>query len=118
MRFVIHEHSASHHHFDLRLEEDGVLRSWAIPKNVPLWTGEKRLAIEVEDHPLSYIDFQGTIPEGQYGAGKVSIWDKGTYTLDKEEPKSLEVTLHGKRVRGSYRLVRFKGDNQWLLYKV
>jgi DNA ligase D-like protein (predicted ligase)/DNA ligase D-like protein (predicted 3'-phosphoesterase) len=106
--FVVHEHHASHLHWDLRLERDGVLKSWAVPKGIPEKTGEKHLAVHVEDHPLEYLTFEGTIPEGEYGAGTVSIWDTGTYdTLHWDEGK-IEVFFHGNRLSGRYALVRFK----------
>ncbi|MEW6524575.1 MAG: DNA polymerase ligase N-terminal domain-containing protein [Bacillota bacterium] len=115
-RFVIHEHHARRLHWDLRLEEGAVLRSWAIPKGVPLERGVKRLAVEVEDHPLAYLDFAGQIPQGEYGAGKVSIWDRGYYTRTYQAPDRLEVVLLGERVRGVYFLVRTRAD-QWLIWK-
>ena len=116
-RFVIHKHDASHLHYDFRLEMDGVLKSWAIPKGSPEEAGERRLAVQVEDHPLDYINFHGIIPEGQYGAGTVEIWDKGTYALEKNNPKELEFTLNGKKLSGGYALVNFKGDKDWLMIK-
>src|SRR3990172_6045233 len=96
-RFVIHKHKATHLHFDFRLEMDGVLKSWAVPKGVPEETGIKRLAIAVEDHQLDYIDFEGIIPEGQYGAGTVEIWDNGEYELESREKNKLVFILHGKK---------------------
>ncbi len=116
-RFVIHKHDASHLHYDLRLEMDGVLKSWAVPKGPPEEPGDRRLAVHVEDHPLDYIDFHGTIPAGQYGAGTVEIWDSGTYTLEKNWPREIEFTLHGKKLKGDYVLVDFKGDKNWLWLK-
>ena len=119
-RFVVHEHHSSHPHFDFRLEIGGVLRSWAIPKGPSMVPGEKRLALEVEDHPLAYIDFEGIIPEGMYGAGAVVIWDDGTYELTANERDKIEFIINGKKLRGSFDLVRFKGsgkENQWLLIK-
>jgi DNA ligase D-like protein (predicted 3'-phosphoesterase) len=116
-RFVIQRHHAKHLHYDFRLEMDGVLKSWAVPKGLPTEPGVKRLAVEVEDHAVSYIDFQGLIPEGMYGAGKVEIWDKGTYTLKQRSRDKIEFTLHGEKLSGGYALIRFKGDKNWLLLK-
>lgn len=116
-RFVIQEHHATHLHWDFRLEKDGVLKSWAVPKCPPVETGIKRLAIQVEDHELSYIDFEGTIPEGMYGAGTVKIWDKGTYKLQSESAKRIVFELKGKILKGNYSLVHLK-DKQWLLMKL
>ncbi|MFI5323300.1 MAG: DNA polymerase ligase N-terminal domain-containing protein [Thermodesulfobacteriota bacterium] len=119
-RFVVHEHHSSHLHFDFRLEMGGVLRSWAIPKGPSMVPGEKRLAIEVENHPLEYIDFEGIIPEGMYGAGAVVIWDAGTYELMVNERDKIEIIMSGKKLRGEFDLVRFKSkgkENQWLLIK-
>jgi len=118
--FVIHQHFARKHHFDLRLEMDGVLKSWAIPKEIPLKQGEKRLAVEVEDHPVEYADFEGEIPEGSYGAGKVSIWDKGYFILLKKDEKAIEFDMRGEKIRGTYVLLLFRKENgkkNWLLFK-
>lgn len=117
MKFVLHEHFASHHHFDFRLEMDGVAKSWAIPKGLPEGK-EKRLAIQVSDHSIDYMDFEGTIPEGMYGAGKVSIWDKGEYELITKNNK-IKFVLHGKRLKGTYVLIPFPkaGENAWLVIK-
>jgi bifunctional non-homologous end joining protein LigD len=119
LRFVLHEHFASHHHFDFRLERDGVLKSWAMPKGLPETPGERRLAIMVEDHPLNYIGFMGTIPEGQYGAGEVTIKDTGTYEPLIWRDDRIEILLHGKVFSGKYVLIRFKkaGDNEWLVLR-
>jgi DNA ligase D-like protein (predicted 3'-phosphoesterase) len=117
--FVVHEHHARRLHYDLRLERDGVLKSWAVPKGIPEAEGEKHLAVETEDHPLEYLTFEGTIPAGEYGAGTVAVWDTGTYdTLVWGEGK-VEVVFHGNRLHGRYALVRFKkaGVKNWLLLK-
>jgi bifunctional non-homologous end joining protein LigD len=115
-RFVVHRHQARHLHYDLRLELDGALKSWAVPKGVPLEPGIKRLAVQVEDHPLAYIDFAGQIPEGQYGAGTVEIWDNGEFDLNKRGADYIELTLKGSKLSGEYVLLRTNGKN-WLLFK-
>ena len=122
-RFVVQKHAASRLHFDFRLEIDGVLRSWAVPKAIPLAHGEKRLAVQVEDHPVEYINFEGTIPRGQYGGGTVMVWDTGTFFTDGKFPgKDLEsgklyFELAGKKLHGAWHLVRLRGGTQWLLIK-
>jgi DNA ligase D-like protein (predicted ligase)/DNA ligase D-like protein (predicted 3'-phosphoesterase) len=117
--FVIQEHHARHLHYDLRLERDGVLKSWAVPKGVPETAGEKHLAVAVEDHPLEYASFEGEIAKGEYGAGTVSIWDSGTYDTKHWDGKKIEVMLHGRRLDGMYVLVKFgrAGKNDWLLFR-
>jgi DNA ligase D-like protein (predicted 3'-phosphoesterase) len=119
LRFVLHDHAAKHHHFDFRLERDGVLKSWAVPKGLPENAGERRLAIAVEDHALDYISFTGIIPEGEYGAGTVAISDEGTYEALAWDNDRIEVILHGSRFKGKYVLVRFKkaGEKEWLVMK-
>ncbi len=129
--FVIQEHHASHLHYDFRIEVDGVLKSWAIPKKPSTNPAVKRLAIMVEDHPYAYKDFEGVIPSG-YGAGTVNIWDKGTYSVDEEEVSyaqkkiqeglkkgSLHFTLKGEKLKGIFCLVRLKTgeEKQWLFFK-
>ena len=116
-RFVVQEHHATHIHWDFRLEKEGVLKSWAVPKGPPEEKSVKRLAVQVEDHDIDYIDFEGTIAEGEYGAGSVKIWDKGTYSLASETPKRLLFELKGKRLKGKYSLVHLK-EKQWLLIKL
>lgn len=116
-RFVVQKHDATRLHYDFRLEMDEVLKSWAIPKELPTVPNIKRLAVEVEDHPVSYITFEGTIPEGEYGAGTVEIWDKGTYTLKSRSNNKIVFTLHGQKLAGDYILVRFKEDKNWLFFK-
>jgi bifunctional non-homologous end joining protein LigD len=118
-RYVVQEHHASHLHWDLRLEWEGVLKSWAVPKGPPEKTGDKRLAIAVEDHPLEYGGFEGVIPEGEYGAGTVKIWDSGTYEPKEWTEEKIEFIVHGERLRGPYELVRFRkaGEKNWLLFK-
>jgi len=116
--YVIQEHDASHLHFDLRLEMDGVLKSWAIPKSPPTEKGVKRLAVQVEDHPIDYADFEGTIPEGQYGAGTVKIWDKGTYELEGRKDEEMIIKINGNKLKGRYCLIKFKGqEKNWLFFK-
>lgn len=119
LRFVVHEHFSKHHHFDFRLERDGVLKSWAVPKGLPERDGERRLAIAVEDHPLDYIGFSGVISEGEYGAGKVTVADSGTYIPVIWEEKKIEIFLSGNRFTGTYVLVPFAkaGADQYLIIK-
>ena len=119
-KFVVHEHWASHHHFDFRLEMDNTLKSWAVPKGIPQKIGEKMLAVQTEDHPLEYHKFEGTIPKGQYGAGVVKIWDKGSYEPKVWDDDKIEFTLSGEKLRGLFVLVRLKKASQkdWLLMKV
>ena len=102
---MIHEHHARRLHWDLRLEHDGALASWALPKGLPEAPGENRFAAATEDHPLEYLDFEGEIPRGQYGAGQMTIWDTGTYECLKWEPRKIEVALHGERVDAPLRAV-------------
>jgi bifunctional non-homologous end joining protein LigD len=118
--FVVQEHHARRTHWDLRLERDGVLVSWAVPKGVPLEPGVRRLAVRTEDHPLEYGGFEGVIPEGQYGAGDVTIWDRGFYVPVKWGPDKITVVLSGERLNGRYELVKTSGSekNQWLLFKI
>jgi bifunctional non-homologous end joining protein LigD len=126
-RFVIQKHAARRLHYDFRLEMEGVLKSWALPKGLPWKRGEKHLAVEVEDHPIEYEDFEGVIPEGQYGGGTVMVWDRGTYYVYGEQPlKSLRegklhLVLDGQKAKGEWTLVRIRGrddaKNQWLILK-
>jgi len=115
--FVVQKHQASHLHYDFRLELDGVLKSWAVPKGPPESPGIKRLAIHVEDHPIEYAEFEGEIPAGFYGAGKVGIWDRGSYVLLWRKVDMLKFELKGKRLKGNYMLVHSR-ENQWLLFKL
>jgi len=115
--YVIQKHQARRLHYDLRLEMDGVLKSWAVPKEPPREKGVKRLAVEVEDHPVEYANFEGTISEGQYGAGTVEIWDKGQYVLKERDEGTLVFEIKGNKLRGDYCLVRFKGRENWLFFK-
>lgn len=129
-RFVIQKHSASTLHYDFRLEVDGALKSWAVPKGPSTDPSDKRLAIPTEDHPLAYADFEGVIPEGEYGAGAVIVWDTGPYRNLKEkgegavsmaealEQGRVEVWLEGEKLSGGYALINTKGDDRWLLIKM
>jgi len=116
-RFVIQEHHARRLHYDFRLERDGVLVSWAVPKNLPETTSVNHLAVHTEDHPLEYATFEGTIPKGEYGAGTVTIWDTGTYDTEKFRDDEVIVNLHGSRISGRYALIRTSGD-QWLAHRM
>ncbi|HST56188.1 MAG TPA: DNA ligase D [Solirubrobacteraceae bacterium] len=118
-RFVVHEHHARRLHWDLRLEHDGVLLSWAIPNGIPYEKTQNRKAIHVEDHPLSYLDFKGEIPEGSYGAGSVLIWDSGEYDCEKLREDEVIVVFHGERLRGRYALFRTGGEEQdWMIHRM
>ncbi|MCX6818260.1 MAG: 3'-phosphoesterase [Candidatus Aenigmarchaeota archaeon] len=116
--FVVHEHNASRLHWDLRLEMDGVLKSWAVPKEPPLEANVKRLAIQVDDHALSYGKFEGVIKEG-YGAGTVKIWDNGTYEIVDKKPDKIVFKISGRKMRGEYVLLKFKkaDEKEWLLFR-
>ena|SRR5438132_2640865 len=129
--FVVQKHDASRLHYDFRLEIDGVLVSWAVPKGPSMNPADRRLAVMTEDHPLEYADFEGVIPEGQYGAGTVMVWDKGTYKPEDDVPPNeqlargkINVLLHGKKLRGGFTLLRAgkgltdsSGKQRWLLIK-
>jgi bifunctional non-homologous end joining protein LigD len=116
-RFVVQEHHARALHWDFRLERDGVLVSWALPKGVPPDPNVNHLAVPTEDHPLSYIDFEGEIPRGNYGAGQVHLWDRGTYDTIKWSDREVMVELHGERVHGRHVLFR-TGDRQWMIHRM
>jgi len=116
-RFVLQSHHASHRHYDFRLEKFGTLKSWAVPKGLPTKVGEKRLAIQTPNHPLSYISFEGRIPMGEYGAGTVSIADYGCYEPKIWNEHKIEFILHGKKYKGKYIMVAFGRYGQWLIIK-
>ena len=116
--YMVHEHHSRSHHFDLRLEFDGVLRSWAVPKGLSTEPGVRRLAMEVPDHALGYAPFEGVIPEGSYGAGKVEVWDRGTFKLKEKDEDAIVLEILGKRIQGVYHLRRtaMGGDRRkWLV---
>ena len=121
--FVVQKHRASHLHYDLRLEDGGVLKSWAVPKGPSLDPATKRLAMAVEDHPVDYAEFEGIVPEGEYGGGTVMVWDRGTYEIEGQTDVAsalhkgeLKFTLHGAKLKGSWVLVRTR-NRQWLWIK-
>ena len=116
-RFVVQEHHARRLHWDLRLEHDGVLWSWAVPKGIPMRNRPNHLAVRTEDHPLEYLTFEGHIPAGQYGAGSMTVWDTGTYDAEKLRDDEVIVTFHGGRVHGKYALFRTR-DDQWMLHRM
>lgn len=132
LRFVVQKHAASHLHYDFRLEIDGVLVSWAVPKGPSADPADRRLAVHVENHPMDYINFEGTIPEGEYGGGTVMVWDTGTYHAEGNEDikkdnslmqkqiedGSIKIVLEGTKLKGTWHLVKMKGDDKnWLLMK-
>jgi bifunctional non-homologous end joining protein LigD len=121
-RFVVQQHAATRLHWDLRLEHDGVLASWAVPNGIPPDPADNRLAVRTEDHPLEYLDFHGEIPKGQYGAGTMKIWDAGTFELHKWEPRKVEVTFHGERLHGRYGLFVIGRDEatkqDWMIHRM
>lgn len=127
--FVVQKHDASNLHYDFRIEMDGVLKSWAVPKGPSINPSQRRLAVETEDHPIDYADFEGIIPEGEYGAGVVIVWDTGTYQnktrkegtdisiKEAYENGHITMVLDGQRLKGEYALIKTKRNNQWLLIK-
>jgi bifunctional non-homologous end joining protein LigD len=116
-RFVVQEHHARTHHFDFRLERHGVFKSWAVPKRLPDAVGAKRLAIQVEDHALEFGVFEGTIPQGEYGAGEIRVWDFGTYELVEWEEDRIKVRLQGLRAAGLFEILKFRHgkEREWLI---
>jgi bifunctional non-homologous end joining protein LigD len=116
-RFVVQEHHARRLHWDLRLEHDGVLASWAVPRGIPAHPDENRLAVRTEDHPLEYLEFEGDIPKGEYGAGTMKVWDRGTYEAEKFRDDEVIAVFHGERVRGRYALFRTRGDD-WMIHRM
>jgi bifunctional non-homologous end joining protein LigD len=116
-RFVIQEHHATRLHWDLRLERDGALASWAVPRGIPDHPKEDRLAVRTEDHPLQYLEFEGEIPQGSYGAGTMTVWDSGTYEPEKFRDDEVIATLHGERIRGRYALFQTRGKD-WMIHRM
>lgn len=122
LAYAVQKHRASHLHYDLRLEEGDALKSWAIPKEPPLEEGVRRLAVQTEDHPLGYEDFEGVIPEGEYGAGTVEIWDRGIYIPVETAPGKRVIDIRGKKLKGRYCLIKLKPkepeDKNWLFFRI
>jgi bifunctional non-homologous end joining protein LigD len=116
-RFVVQEHHARRLHWDLRLEHEGVLVSWALPRGIPAHPDENRLAVHTEDHPIEYLEFEGEIPKGEYGAGTMSVWDRGTFEAEKFREDEVIATFHGERLNGRYALFRTRGDD-WLIHRM
>ena len=116
-RFVVQEHRARRLHWDLRLEHDGTLASWALPRGIPAHPDENRLAVHTEDHPLQYLEFEGEIPKGEYGAGTMTVWDSGTYEPEKFRENEVIATFHGERMRGRYALFHTR-DKDWLIHRM
>ena len=119
-RFVVQEHHATALHWDLRLERDGVLASWAVPKGIPADPKTNHLAVRTEDHPLEYLDFQGDIPTGEYGAGRMSVWDRGVFEVQKWTEREVQVIFHGEKVQGRYALFATGGRNgrDWMIHRM
>src|SRR5947209_16496708 len=121
-RFVVQEHHATRLHWDLRLEHEGVLASWAVPNGIPPDPAENRLAVRTEDHPLEYLEFHGEIPKGHYGAGSMTIWDRGTFETHKWEERKVEITFHGERLAGRYGLFPIgragEAKNDWMIHRM
>jgi bifunctional non-homologous end joining protein LigD len=116
-RFVVQEHHARRLHWDLRMENEGALVSWALPRGIPAHPDENRLAVHTEDHPLEYLDFEGEIPKGEYGAGTMSVWDRGTFEAEKFRENEVIATFHGERLNGRYALFHTRG-NDWLIHRM
>ena len=116
-RFVVQEHHARRLHWDLRLEHGGALASWALPRGIPAHPAENRLAVRTEDHPLEYLEFEGEIPRGEYGAGTMTVFDSGTYDCHKFRDDEVIATFHGERVEGKYALFRTRGDD-WMIHRM
>jgi bifunctional non-homologous end joining protein LigD len=116
-RFVVQQHDATRLHWDLRLEHEGALASWALPRGIPAHPDENRLAVHTEDHPLEYLDFHGEIPKGQYGAGTMDIWDRGTYEAEKFRKNEVIAVFYGERVKGKYALFQTRGDD-WMIHRM
>jgi len=121
LRYVIQKHHARNLHYDLRLEREGVLKSWAVPKEPPRSAGIKRLAVETEDHPIGYEEFEGVIPQGEYGAGTVKIWDRGSYLPVEWHEKSIVFEVNARKLKGTFCLIKLKpkepDDKNWLFFR-